>query len=394
MRSSLGFHTMSLTTPLFKPETPQLISDFQRYGSLTHNIQIYTKDYITYINFLSRRMGISWLIRYDVWLESFKLFVDILEVTINPKILGGIQDYLTAATFDDMATAINNFNRISTDISPSLYTFKDYSLKRIDYCINFSLSELAPGCSYEQVINLIKRSDIPPHFKMWEEYDAVSHRKKSKPGSFYLMNESVNLNVYSKFMKYQDQSRKNMETGKPPIAPEMMDAARDIIRFEVQCKYRKVYALSHRDKETEANLSNQYQNLLTHEYCHDIICNYYKKTIGLGAWYTLRDAISMVKLYHFNRQKENRLIDALQLVNECRSVQNAKLAHSGRDLMAFKRTLADLNNMGINPVTIPREWGIRRIFNLLDAYFCKESEEKVNERIKMEIQNEYPSHGY
>ena len=34
----------------------------------------------------------------------------IVEATINPKILAGISDYLTAATYSDMNIAITNFN--------------------------------------------------------------------------------------------------------------------------------------------------------------------------------------------------------------------------------------------------------------------------------------------
>lgn len=387
LRSSLGFHTLSLSMPLFKSETSHLIEDFKEYSRKMHNIQIYTKNEITYINFQSRSIGMSWLIRYDVWMKGFGLFVDIIEVTVNPKILGGIQDYLTAATYDDMEAAITNFNRISTAISPALLTFEHYSLKRVDYCINFSLNELAPGCSYEQVMSLIKRSDVPPHFDVWTEYDPVSHRRKSKPGSFYLVNGSVNINCYSKYMKYQDQSRKNVENGRPPVSQVTMDAAHDIIRFEIQCKYRKVYALSHKNKDPKGTTPKQYQQLLAHEVCIDKIDSYYKKTIGRGDWYTLQEAVRIIKSQHFNRQKEDRLINALKLVNDCRSVPKAKSAYQGNDLIAFKRTLADLTHLQINPVTIPKEWGIKRIPDLLNAYFDKVSEEKIKTDVE-EFQRE------
>ncbi len=392
LRSSLGFHTLSLSIPLAKPEVSPLIEDFRRYSRETGSIQIYSERGNIIIKFLKRDKGIEWLIRPDVWIEQFKMAVHIIEVTINPKILSGIPDYITAATYDDMDVAIANFNRISTSISPLLSTFDQYSLKRIDYCLNCSLDELAPGCSYEQAIDLIKRSDIPYHYKEWREYDSVSHRMKSKPGSFYLMNNSVNVNCYSKYMKYQDQSRKNIENGRPPISQATMDASRDIIRFEIQCKYRKVYSLSHGEKEPEGTTFNQYRQLLAHEVCIDKIESYFRKTIGRGDWYTLQGAIQRVKAQHFNRQKEDRLIDALKLVNDCRSVPRAKAAYQGHDLDAFKRTLKELASLGINPVTIPKEWGIKHIPNLLNAYFDKVSDEKMRkdvEEFKMECLKEY-----
>lgn len=40
----------------------------------------------------------------------------------------------------------------------------------------------------------------------------------------------------------------------------------------------------------------------------------------------------------------------------------------GEELAAFRRTLNDLDEININPVTIPREWNIPRIPNLLYTY--------------------------
>lgn len=392
LRSSLGFHTLSLTKLLLKSETQYLISDFKRYSKKTGAIQIYQDHGRLKIDYVSRAVGIGWVIRSDIWLDQIKLFVDVVEVTINPKILGNVPSYITAATYGDMEAAIATFNFLSANISPSLCTFEDYSLTRIDYCVNFSLNELVPGCTHEQMINLIRRADIPHHYRRWAEYDPTSHRMKSPPGSFYLMNNSVHINCYSKYIKYEDQSRKNMERGRPPIPEETMNESKDIIRFEVQCKPRKLYVRSYKDKKSGDTSLNQYQQLLTHEVCIDTIARYYKKTIGRGDWYTLQEAVRMIQSRHFNSQKEERLIQALKLVNERRSVFEAKKALHDRSLDAFKRTLSDLSSLNINPVTIPREWGIKHIPNLLYAYFDKVEEEKRREdmeELRMEWLKEY-----
>lgn len=402
MRSSLGFHTLGLFLRLSREEVQTLIEHFCAYRECTRLIRIRMckfffggrEEWSEYspmysgtsiilplnlrISYQDKDYGIKWEIRSDSQKDTYKEYI--VGVIINPKILGGIQDYITAATYNDIDAAINNFNSISKSISPVLGTFEQYTLKRVDYCINFSLNELAPGCSYEQVINLIKRSDIPPHFDLWTEYDPVSHRMKCKYGSFYLMNGSVCINCYSKYIELQDRRKKN---GFDSVSPATMDAARDIIRFEIQCKRRKIYALSHRNNGNEITLPNQYQKLFTHKYCTDIIYNYYKKVIGMGDWYTLQEAIRMVKSHGFNSQRENRLIEALQLVNERRSVPKAKLACQGHDLMVFKGSLAELNSLRINPVTIPKEWGIKHIPNLLNEYFVfhRVSEEKLEKGI-------------
>lgn len=381
-----------MSYPIFMQESQQLISDFKRYSKETGALQMYPERGYLKIEFLSRAEGISWMIRPNVWLESAKLFVDMVDVTLNPKILGGIHDYITAATYDDLDAAIANFNRISASISPLLSCFEHYTLTRIDYCVNFALNELTPGCTHEQVINLIRRADVPHHYEEWKNRDPTSIQRDTSLGSFYLMNSSVHINCYSKYMKYEDQSRRNVERGRPPILEETMEAARDIIRFEVQCKSRKVYVLSREVIKSKGDPPNKYEHLLTHDVCIDMISSYYKKIIGRGDWYTLQEAIRKIQLQHFNSQKKERLIKALKRVSDYHSVAKAKAAYHGSDLDAFKRTLNDLSSLRINPVTIPREWGIKHIPNLLSAYSDKVSEEKSKkelEEFKMECLKEY-----
>lgn len=95
-----------------------------------------------------------------------------------------MHDYITAATYNDMEAAIENFNLESEKISYVLRTFDCYRLDRIDYCINFSVNELTPGCNPEQIMTLIRRGDIPRYYEEWQEYSSISHRKKT--GSFPL----------------------------------------------------------------------------------------------------------------------------------------------------------------------------------------------------------------
>lgn len=380
LRSSLGFHTMALSIPIFKQETKQLISDFKKYSEETGSIQMYSdQNENTVIKFLRRNRGIEWRIRYNVWMNGFEQFCDIIDVKINPKILAGENGYITAASYGDMNVAIFNFNSISKEISPLLRTFDEYSLNRIDYCINFYLPELIAGYTVEQltkVMRLIKRSDIPSHYREWMTYDEKAHRMKSRDGSFYLICDSVTINCYSKYMKYQEQSAENVRKGYPPISQEIMEAAQGILRFEVQCKYPKIYALSQQaEKAGNCNI-NKYGALLTPEVCENIVKYYFKKTVGMGDWYMLQEAVKTVES-NFNRQKADRLIRVLQEVNQCRSLAKAKAKYQGDDLAVFKLTLKDLSDIGINPVTIPKEWEIMHIPNLMRAYESKKTEESI-----------------
>jgi len=402
MLSSIGFHTISLLLPLKADEVTRLLRDFFHYSSTSKNIIIKKQTHelckskyesysitddtsfnlpLTTIIYYRKDIGIRWKITSTKPSQLFNSYV--LEVKINPKILSGIDDYLTAATLCDMENVISKFNQETKKISPLLKDFSYYKLIRVDYCINFSINELVPGCTPEQVINLIKRADIPPSYEEWSEYSEISHRRKTKPGSFYLINDSVNINVYSKYMQLIEQSQDNVSKGYPPISESALYYSEDIIRFEVQCKYRKTYSLSKNAALAEDYSVNMYKTLLSPSYCIDNLNHYYNKTIGSGHWYSLQAAVSLIKSHHFNSQKEKRLIDTLAEVNRCRSIARAKSLHYGNDLDTFKRSLKDLSDIGINPVTIPREWGIKRIWNLLEQYHSYCTEEQLSKKMQI-----------
>ena len=95
-----------------------------------------------------------------------------------------------------------------------------------------------------------------------------------------------------------------------------------------------------------------------------------------------------IKSYQFNRQKEKRLLDALQLVNQCRSVAKAKELHHDEDLETFKRTLCELSYLGVNPVTIPKEWNIKYIPNLLYTFFDKRAAEDRRKKEQESLRDE------
>lgn len=394
LRSSLGFHTITLSLDIKYNEVMPLIRRFNKYRMITKSIETYTANKKgeniqvyrpregsyppTYLNIVyPKYRGIKWSIRCNNWDSSFKGYY--VEAIINPKLLGGIIDYINASTFSDMEAAIKKFNLEAKSISPTLKDFYHYHIKRVDYCINFALDELVPGCSPEQIMKLIKRGDMPPYYKEWKEYDPIAHRTKTKKSSFYLVNPSVNINCYMKYEELLERSQKYEGSGYSQITLEMLDEAKDIIRFEVQCKYHKMYTLNNRAEESGNCRINKYESLLSDETCHETIDYYFKKFIGIGDWYTMYQAIRTIKFNSFNSQKEKRLVNALKFVNDCHSLAEAKTAYQGNDLKAFERAIKELSNLGINPVIIPKNWGIKHIPNLLHAYFDKVQDEKDEE---------------
>lgn len=272
-------------------------------------------------------------------------------------------------------------------------------MKRSDYCANFDLEELKIPCTKEQMMKLLKRADIPAHFAERTEYNPTSHRRKTDKNTFYLESNSVTINCYDKY----EQLIK--EPNHPCLNKE---DAKNIIRFEIQCKYPKLYAMSKNHMCLTAELepstptfSNEqemdefYMYLLTRQkitlpigaFLSDAISSemieiYFRRIVRSGDYYSLTKAKYLIEQLPCHPKRKEKLIEALEKTNRYRGIHNAKLKSSGKDLMDYKRQMNALDILGINPVTIPMDWDIEHIPNLLNAYYDKCAEVHNEETIQ------------
>jgi tRNA U54 and U55 pseudouridine synthase Pus10 len=96
------------------------------------------------------RRGITWTLRYNVHSGKYKEYL--IEARINPKLLAGIKDYITASTSDYLQVVEERFNEEVAKISEILGKFHAYDIKRVDFCINFDLKELRVDCANAHII--------------------------------------------------------------------------------------------------------------------------------------------------------------------------------------------------------------------------------------------------
>jgi hypothetical protein len=282
-----------------------------------------------------------------------------ISATINPKLLTGIDDYVNASDASCLTKMIEAFNYRARDISPLLKDFGSYSLNRIDYCINFNIDDFGVCCFPSLYMILIKRGDIPAHFEEYKKYDTVSHRMKGVD-SYYVTNNSLTINCYDKHAQLVKQY---------PDTPNI-GYAFNIIRFEIQCKYLKSYNMMKR-LEYINGFEDKIAFMLSDDFCRGVLESYYYKTIGRGDYYTLVGAKKIIMKKRFNKNKEDRLIHALELVSKSHSVYKVKSRLYGTELDKFKTTLKDLGDIGINPVTIPRGCSVTYAPNLLTAHISQ-----------------------
>ena len=117
-------------------------------------------------------------------------------------------------------------------------------------------------------------------------------------------------------------------------------------------------------------LSIPCSSILSTFFSERIINKYTNKILRKGDYFTFETASGIVTSYGFRREKEDRLLYALEIINQKRSIAKAYASLYGVDKNEFRKSLRDLDEIFVNPVTIPRKWGIRRIPNLLRAYYA------------------------
>lgn len=142
------------------------------------------------------------------------------------------------------------------------------------------------------------------------------------------------------------------------------------------------------DNDIQINRSEIMDMILSDERCDEEITKYFNKVIKTGDYYTFAAARKIIMEKTSRWEKTDRLIQTLDLVRHYGGISKVKRTLQGKKLEDFRRSLRELAELGINPVTIPGEWGIENIPNLLANYkkLCREENAK---EIIDEILQEY-----
>lgn len=392
--TSMGYHTFAFFQKIDYEEYCILENDFIGYMRKTDKMKkspVESKDGVqigwqyTYKN--NEDKGIRWLLLSRKAKNNY-VTRGVL-VVINPESLIE-SNYIKAAKEDDLKKVEEIYNREAENISKVLLKFGACSLNRADPCLNIDLKELKIPCTPEQMIKLIKRGNIPRHYEERKEcYDEKQRRMVADKNSFYLKSKSSVINFY---WKYAKQGEKHPNHSK-------RESSRNVIRLEVQCKYLRLYTLS-KDIRQESKYYSSYEGfsadeaymrmyegnhqsvipidaVLSEKIYEDIIRKNVYKVLRKGDYFTLDIARDIVESHHFKNSKEDRMIDALELINTSKGIAKARLNLQKSEFDGFNRALKELDCILVNPVTIPRRWGIKHIPNLLRAYYDAIYEEQL-----------------
>lgn len=390
----MGYHTFAFFQKTDEEEYQVLENDFIGYMQRTKKLKrspVQNKDKIqigwqyTYKD--DKEKGIHWLMLSSKAKNNY-VTRGVLAVINQEALIEN--NYIRAAKDDDLKEVEEIYNRETEKISKIFLKFGSCSLNRVDPCLNIDLKELGIPCTPEQMMKLIKRGNIPRYYEERKEcYDSKQRRMVSDKNSFYLESKSSVINFY---WKYAKQGKKHPNYSK-------RESSRNVIRLEVECKYLKLYALvknrnlESKYYESDEGLSPDEMYMRMHMGVHnpvipiDVVlsANIYEpiirksiyKILRKGNYFTLDIARDIVESYHFRSSKEERMIEVLESVNESHGIAKAKSKLRENEFRRFNKTLKELDDILVNPVTIPRRWDIKHIPNLLRAYYDSIYEEQL-----------------
>lgn len=280
----------------------------------------------TYIKLTSKKRDVKY--RYN--------FMQIT-VRLNPlKLIG--RNKLEVLIEDQLPELKERFTEEMQKIHTSLPRLDYWIINRIDYAVNINIPYV------EEYIELFQRADKPRNFK--ELYCSKSKTRKQPKGSFYLISKSVNINFYNK-----EQERLSQNFNK--------DGAKDLLRLEVQCKKPKTNTI----KEKNGFDSRYLAYYLNQEISYQQLKYYYTKTIGVGDYYTLSEAIRIVQESNYTYKSKEKLTGVLRGISKHRSIWRAR-EESQYNSSCFNRYLKQIRALGVNPVTIPARWKVDKLKNI------------------------------
>jgi len=268
-----------------------------------------------------------------------------LSIIMNPaKVFYGNQ--VNVSDMNTAHMALCDLESLFAQIGISEY-YPYLKLSRIDYAIDIFLETQE---MVETYVALLQRGDIPHNFTPRMEYNTTSHRFDTYKDSLYYENKYVTINFYNKYEQLKEKAAEFID-------PEL---ARGILRLEVQWKRPRIhYIVKH------YGLQDLPHEFLNEQLAVTTVQDYLSKIAMLGDYYSLSKAKTLVLNSAFRDRHKDEMISFLTDVNNKRSLSEVK-EKGMYPPNIYERIIKQLNQLNINPVTIPGRWGYDYLPNLMN----------------------------
>jgi hypothetical protein len=287
----------------------------------------------------------------------------LLRVIVNPaKLLYGFDAFetVTPEILDDLTVAFARAIEEATgDEDIARTPLPDWLVHRIDFAVDVRTPYV------DQYLMLFDKGDKPSNYK--EKYNW-------RKGSCYWESRSVRINVYSKSKQMRDAGK----------SPESIERAKNILRFEIQCRSPKVGYIRKAKRLEDRRL----RNFFCEEYAGEVLTSYCKRVYKTGDYYKRAAASKRMKRLGMSARRREANEKILRAIAQTRSISEARrqLSETGivikntKSLVKleyspeqFSRNCRSLIEANINPVVIPKDWEVSylpSIFHLIEPVFA------------------------
>lgn len=304
------------------------------------------------------------VLRRDDELTGCPMFFAILEMEPMVMLLGARTVDLFKADPYNVAQLKARFQAIMEQYLPNRWfsSLDSWNCRRVDYTFNFRFDRIQ-----DKLLFLDMTKKTSRHVR----------RQPKRIFTLKIFNQSTAEGNNSVKLLFYDKSRQIAETYNDlPISQqrELMLAAQNIVRFEVQCKKGRVLTLQRKYRFPNRNILH----FLNEDIAQEILIDEYTKSVGRGNFFSLYWAKKEIDKSKFSSSKKLHMVQLLQLIAQARHVSIAReqfiagtrikrtnITVKGSD-STFRHYLRDLADLGINPMLIPKERKVTHLTNPIE----------------------------
>ena len=276
-------------------------------------------------------------------LSEVELFSEMVTAP-TPYVQKILHPWFTNESMQILSTPTVSDKAKLTVINSSLSLLNLFKVRRIDYALDILTD-------YKDIyMKLLAQGMLPSNMKKKHKVyygfddngDSIIQSKQAKT-------KSVSINFY-------DKEKEMIDKGEI-IFPEDYQQIHDTLRLEIQVQRRINYLINKTDSTVEEGLLKDVMDVDVEE---KELSYYFSKVIGGGLYFTYPNAIQFIQNSKFKADKKLRLCKVIDYVAKYHGISNfldkvkdGTITDCGK-LKTVQGYLRDLQNMGVNPVTISR----------------------------------------
>jgi len=330
------------------------------------------------------------------FITNFGEFVGyFLRARVNMKRLIDSENRVALFQLIDYKSVKEGFReKVSRIIDPTKYPFlcdiERWDVRRIDYCIQFKVPDVA------QYIKLMQKGNKPirglfkiPYSKEMAKDKKIKVddelRKTHRKGSVYFTSRSMNINFYDKQLEMK--SEKNIGR----YSDDQINDAENMLRIEVQCLKFKLTHIRRKFHISDKCI----KHYLDVEIAKDVLITKYDEIAGKGDYLKKKGILATIEGCKAKRATKVRLVEAVEKANNGTrktGVWKARLKlerDEGKGAAKkFGERINYLNKvLGVNPIALSENYKLDKLPSLhgdILHYFDDMSKEAIEDELLIE----------